>query len=141
MTEPKVRVQCLREMVRAAQLKLWAMHAKVTSLLRLGEVGEDGLEPDAETLAAVARGRVALARDSLPAGADMSTLLGAVRALEEANGSPVPEPECPTNPGNAFVSLKALLHQIELCAAACVTMAATRCVQAATHAYRLQPHA
>jgi hypothetical protein len=128
-------------MVRAAQLKLWAMHAKVTSLLRLGEVGEDGLEPDAETLAAVARGRVALARDSLPEGADMSTLLGAVRALEEANGSPVPEPECPTNHGNAFVSLKALLHQIELCAAACVTMAATRCVQAATHAYRLQPHA
>ena len=117
MTEPKVRVQCLKEMVRETQLKLWAMHAKVTSLLRLGEVGEDGLVPDAETLAAVARGRVALAVGSLPEGADMSTLLGAVRALEEANGSPVPELES-VNHGNAFVPLKALLHQIELCAAA-----------------------
>jgi hypothetical protein len=105
------------EMMRAAQLKLWSMHAKVTSLLRLGEVGEDGLEPDAETLAAVAKGRVALGAGSLPEGANMSTLLGAVRALELAHGSRVPEPERVTNHGNAFVPLTALLHQIELCAA------------------------
>ena len=118
MTEPKVRVQCLMEMMRAAQLKLWAMHAKVTSLLWLGEVDEDELQPDEETLAAVAKGHVALAAGSLPEGADMSTLLGAVRALEEANGSPVPELESVLNHGNAFVPLKALLHQIELCAAA-----------------------
>ena len=104
------------EMMRAAQLKLWSMHAKVTSLLRLSEVGEDEIEPDAETLAAVEKGRVALAAGSLPEGANMSTLLGAVRALELANGSPVPEPECVTNHGNGFVPLTALLHQIELCA-------------------------